>query len=40
MVDMSQGTAAFLLFLPFCHIDSAKVHIYFDITLTKMCKKS
>ena len=39
MVDMSKGKAAFLHFLPFCHIDFAKVHIYFEITLTKMCKK-
>lgn len=40
MVDMSKGKAAFLHFLPFCHIDFAKVHIYFEITLTKMCKKA
>ena len=40
MMDMSKGKAAFLHFLPFCHIDFAKVHIYFEITPTKMCKKS
>ena len=32
MVDMSKGKAAFLHFLPFCHIDFAKVHKKFDIS--------
>ena len=40
MVDMSKGKAAFLHFLPFCHIDFAKVHIFSEIAAIKMCKKS
>jgi hypothetical protein len=27
-------------FSPFCHIDFAKVHIFFEIAAIKMCKKS
>lgn len=27
-------------FSPFCHIDFAKVHIFFEIAAIKMCKKA
>lgn len=29
-----------ILFFTFCHIDFAKVHIFFEIAAIKMCKKA
>ena len=38
--NLSKCKALLSCFSPFCHIDFAKVHIFFEIAAIKMCKKS